>query len=473
MSDKKEAIFCFKSSNQNIWIDQTPSAHRKNHINYSQNTFTIIAYLMQRFELSQSDARQVLDLFFKQLGITTPVPSQPSVSRELKKYRRVLHGWKYVIINNDATKSECSIGVVYKKPEAEFYQLIPITTSQNDKYTQFKFNDNHLNLKRVSQAKTAPTLDRIILQSRNKAKEDEYAKSITTWLCRNTLLLSQVKYLIKSDGNKLFDSLIPLMPKLKDTTKKLLAHDHYTKLSHLPNKAERVKNALLKTNNTPNIHPQTTEHLQIQTLLFKYASPEIKVHIYRLAIWIYCPYSKLSFIRLHSEELVDKNELHALETNKAAENDYLPINIKKIVHNLKFIKQNDKLKFQLSFSDGAHNRSWVSYLKLSATTMSEEHTDKTIAPPKAGNQENNWDFDAQSICVGEKLPENKTFELAHKNSTSAFILPFTQGTQTTFSKNAFTKQLKAWLSYINESSQASPLDNNTYKKNKHMLTISE
>lgn len=465
MSNRKEAIFCFKEGEQSPWLAEKPSPHRKSHINYSQSTFTVIGYIMQRFELTQEGALQVLGILFQQLGVSIPIPSQATVSRELKKYKRVLHGWKYVIIGSKSVDKIDAVGISYKKPSNENLGLITISADQSRCFTIFKFNNQSIKLKRVANVKTTPPFNKAILASNNKIKADNYSTFIAKWLHRNSALINQIKHLIKLDGSQLFNALIPLMPKLKDPTKKLLTDDHYSILRTLSNKRANIKSSLLKAEVITNIS-HIEHHIYAQAILFKYNSPEIKADVHRLAIWIYCPYSKLSFIRLNNTEFVDKSEFDKLEINSEEVDNYTSIEMKGKILNLKLTKKNNKLKFYLALIDEETFFSWNCYLQLSSP-------EKNKVAIKKINEPEVWSYENQDICVGEKVVKDKEIMMTRKQPLNAFIIDFPLGNRKGFSKNSFTKHLKIWVSHLNETSQASPEDNQTYQNNRHMLNSSD
>jgi len=462
MSNRKEAVFNINGGPNTIWLDENPSQHRKSHFNYSQNIFTVIAYLMQRFELTQEDARKVLAILFQQLEATINIPSQATTSRELKRYKRVLHGWKYIIINNDPSQS---INISYTEPHNKYRKTATIIGDQSEQFTIFKFNDKQIKLKRVTKVKTAPPHDNIILERSSATKADDYSTSIEKWLFRNSELAKQVGYLLNIGDSKLFDALIPLMPKLKDKTKRLTTEEYDSHLTSQPNKKESIKDALLKSG-TIDKTPSKAEHINAQVVLFKYHSPEIKVDVYRLAIWIHCSYSKLNFIRLNSTEFVDKNTFDKLEINKEEEDRYTPIEMKGKVFNLKLLKKNNRLKFHLALIDEETFWDWSSYLTLSIP-------EKNKAVTKQVNEPEDWSYETQYICVGEKTVKDKEIILARKQPLNSFIVNFVLGDKKAFSKNSFTKHLKTWASYLNETSHQSPEDLKTYQKNKHILSVSD
>ena len=458
MSNRKEAVFSVDGEPNKIWLDDNPSQHRKRHFNYSQNTFTVIAYLMQRFELTQEGARQVLAIIFKQLEATITIPSQATTSRELKRYKRVLHGWKYIIINSEPTQS---INISYKEPRNKYRKTVTIIGDQSEHFTIFKFNDQQIKLKRVTKVKTAPPHSRVILEN----KADSYSNTITTWLRLNSELAKQVGYVLKLGDSKLFDALIPLMPRLKDKTKRLTIQEYYSQLTNQPNKKENIKNALLKVD-TLNKVSSKTEHINAQVILFKYNSSEIKVDVFRLAIWIHCPYSKLNFIRLNNTEFVDKSTFDKLNINKEEVDSYTSIEMKGKIFNLKLTKKNNRLKFYLALIDEEIFWDWNSYLTLSTP-------EKNKGVTKQINEPEDWSYETQDICVGEKVAKDKEIMMARKQPLNSFIVNFVLGDKKTFSKISFTKHLKTWVSYLNEAPHQSPEDLKTYQKNKHMLRVSD
>jgi len=465
MSNRKEAVFSFNGEPNTIWLDNSPSQHRKSHFNYSQNTFTVIAYFMQRFELTQEGARKVLAILFQQREVTIAIPSQATTSRELKRYKRVLHGWKYIIINSDSKGSTESVSIRYKVPSNQYDKTVTIVGDQSEHSTIFKFNGKPIKLKRVAKVKTAPPRDKIILERSNETKANDYSALVARWLRLNSELVKQVNYLIKLDSSKLFDALVPLMPKLKDKTKRLTTEEYYSQLTNQPNKKESIKNALLKAG-TIDKTPSKAEHINAQVILFKYNSSEIKADVYRLAVWIHCPYSKLNFIRLNSTEFVDKSEFDKLEINKKEADRYTSIEMKGKIFNLKLLKTNNRLKFHLALIDEETFWDWSCYLRLSTP-------EKNKAVTKQINEPEDWSYETQYTCVGEKVVKDKEIILAKKQPLNSFVVDFVLGERKIFSKNSFTKHLKTWISYLNETSKASPEDNRTYQKNKHMLRVSD
>jgi hypothetical protein len=465
MSNRKEAVFSINDGPNTVWLDDNPSQHRKNHFNYSQNTFTVIAYLMQRFELTQEGSRKVLAILFQQLEVTTTIPSQATTSRELKKYKRVLHGWKYIVINSEGKENTESVSASYKEPSNQYGKAVTIVGDQSEHFTIFKFNGKQINLKRVAKVKTAPPHDKIILECSKETKANDYSALVARWLRLNSALVKQTNYLTELDGSKLFDALIPLMPKLKDKTKRLTTEEYYSQLTSQPNKKEHINNALLKAG-TIDKKPSKAGHINAQVVLFKYHSSEIKVDVYRLAIWIFCPYSKLNFIRLNSTEFVDKNTFDKLNINKEEVDRYTPIEVKGKVFNLKLLKTNNRLKFHLALIDEETFWDWSSYLTLSIP-------EKNKAVTKQVNEPEDWSYETQYTCVGEKVVKDKEIMMARKQPLNSFIVNFVLGDKKAFSKNSFTKHLKTWASYLNETSHQSPEDLKTYQKNKHILSVSD
>jgi hypothetical protein len=63
--------------------------------------------------------------------------------------------------------------------------------------------------------------------------------------------------------------------------------------------------------------------------------------------------------------------------------------------------------------------------------------------------------------------------MARKQPLNSFIVNFVLGDKKAFSKNSFTKHLKTWASYLNETPHQSPEDLKTYQKNKHILSVSD
>lgn len=465
MSHKKEAVFGFIGSPKNVWLDNEPNPHRKGHINYSQSIYTVIAYLMQRFELTQNDARELLTVFLQPLAADIKVPSQGSTSRELKKYKRVLYGWKYITIDTGLIDEYSSVSVSYKKPDKQYQMLATISGDQSENFTLFKLNGQNIKLKRVRTVKTPPPHSRVILEQINQTKADNHSVTISKWLAQHSKLVNQTADLLKLKGDELFNALIPLMPRLKDKEKKLLISEQYSQLEKQPNKQESIKKALLGVGST-NAVSSGEQHIRAQAILFKYKSSEIKIDVYRQAIWVHCPYSKLNFIRLNSAEFVDKNEFDQLEINKEEIDRYTPIEMKGKIFTLKLIKTNNKLNFHLALIDEVTFWDWNSYLRLSKP-------EKNTAANKPINDPNSWGYKTQDICVGEKILKDKEITLTRKQPLNSFILNFVLGDKKDFSKNSFTKHLKTWISYLNETSQGSPEDNRTYNTNKHILIVSD
>lgn len=465
MSDKVEAVLYFKTPPQDLWEDEAPNHHRKSHFNYSQNVFSLLAFLMQRFQVSQTGSAQVLKQFFNDINVDTPIPSQASISRELKRYLVDLKGMKYLILDVNKSNKTNNLSVSYRKPTGKFTLITTITATQTDRHTVFKFQNYNIKLKRTTKTTPVLTGKTPILKSRSEDSITEHSASINKWIDQNNPLIKLIRQLTLSDDNKLFNALIPLLPKQKDKTKKLSLEDHYTKIRRLSEQTKFIRRLALITTNQNIENNQTTDHLQAQTILFEYKSSKVEPLIYRIAIWVHCPYSKLSFIRLHSNEFLDSDN----KTLPGA-HDYGLINVSSAISSLALMKKNNEIEFTVHIESESTNLSWSSKLKISMATSTQK---KTVPTSKNIHKKTDWNYDFTKICVGEKIKKNEALLISDKKTLSGSILKFSVGEKDTFSKTSFERQLKTWLIHINDSNKASLIDEKTYQKNKHTLIISD
>jgi hypothetical protein len=412
--------------------------------------------------VSQTGSVQVLKRFFNDINVETPIPSQPSISRELKRYLVNLKGMRHLIL--DANKSN-NLSVSYRKPTGKFTLITTITATQTDRHTVFKFQNSNIKLERMIKITPVLTGKTPILKSRSEGSITEHSASINKWIDQNNPLIKLIRQLTFTDSNKLFNTLIPLLPKQKDKTKKLSQEEHYTKIRRLPEQTKFIRRLALITTDQNIESNQTTDHLQAQTILFKYKSPKVEQLIYRIAIWIHCPYSKLSFIRLHSNEFLNSDDKPLLGAH-----DYGLINISSAISSLELVKKNNEIEFATQIKSKSSNLSWSSKLKISMA----KNTSKITSPtPKDTHRKTDWNYDFTDICVGEKIKEHEALLILDKKTLNDSILKFSVGEKDTFSKTSFERQLKTWLTHINDSNKASLIDEKTYQKNKHMLIISD
>jgi len=447
---KKESIFYVQSDAKTFWLDNKPNKHRKGHINYSVETFIVIAYLMQRFSLNQKSALQVLTILFQKLGAEIPVPSQTSISREFDKYHRLLHGWKHIIINSNDTDKAERVSISYKEPRVEYSQKIILSAEQNADSSIFISNNQEIKIKKVAAVKTPSPHNRVIAKKINTSAKSSYSKEVNHWLFQNKKLVTLVHKLLQINGTKLFDALIPLMPKIKDKHKKLTKYYLYHTLEKHPDKIKGIK-AALSTDNSIYKLAYATSELTIQPFIIKYESVSGNT-AYNVVIWIYCPHSKLSFIRLDN-------------TNFAKELDN-SANLSAAKISITATKKQKKLAFYVTFFDGQTTHSWDSLLPLSTPKKNKtvEVKNKTAR---------SWDYQVQHTCLGGNISNNKVIEVVDNKPIKNLIMNFKAGNKSKLSSDSLVKHLRAWLSHLNENSEASSADNKTYHNNKHVIRVSE